>query len=71
MAPIKMEIGEGEQHGCAKLVAGTLVKIETRCIGGRTIFVATKLYTTSLSRSFPTPCRCSHWMMSFGGVVWE
>jgi hypothetical protein len=35
MAPIQMEIGEGEQHGCAKLSAGTLVNIETRCIGGK------------------------------------
>ena len=35
MAPIQMEIGEGEQHGCAKLSAGALVKIETRCIGGK------------------------------------
>jgi hypothetical protein len=34
-APIEMEIGEGEQHGCAKLSAGALVKIETRCIGGK------------------------------------
>ena len=34
-APVQMEIGEGEQHGCAKLSAGTLVRIETRCIGGK------------------------------------
>ena len=34
-APIKMEIGEGMPHGCAKLEAGSIAKIETRCLGGK------------------------------------
>ena len=34
-APITLEIGEGEMHGCAKLEAGSLAKIETRCLGGK------------------------------------
>ncbi len=34
-APIKMEIGEGQPHGCAKLEAGFLARIETRCLGGK------------------------------------
>ena len=34
-APIKLEIGEGMPHGCAKLEAGTLARVETRCLGGK------------------------------------
>jgi hypothetical protein len=34
-APITLEIGEGEMHGCAKLEAGSLARIETRCLGGK------------------------------------
>ena len=35
IAPIKMEIGEGMPHGCARLEAGSIAKIETRCLGGK------------------------------------
>ena len=35
IAPIKMEVGEGMPHGCAKLEAGSIAKIETRCLGGK------------------------------------
>ena len=35
VAPIQMEIGKGENHGSAKLEAGTLARIQTRCIGGK------------------------------------
>jgi hypothetical protein len=31
-APIQFEVGEGEQHGAAKLVAGTIASIETRSL---------------------------------------
>ena len=31
-APINLEVGHGDQHGVAKLVAGTLARIETRSL---------------------------------------
>lgn len=34
-APIKLDIGEGMPHGCARLDAGSLARIETRCLGGK------------------------------------
>jgi hypothetical protein len=34
-APIRMELGEGEQHGYAKLAAGSLAAIETRSLHGK------------------------------------
>ena len=34
-APIKMEIGEDMPHGCARLEAGSLAIVETRCLSGK------------------------------------
>jgi hypothetical protein len=34
-ASIKMEIGDGMPHGCARLEAGALAIVETRCLDGK------------------------------------
>jgi hypothetical protein len=33
--PIQVEIGEGDRHGYAKLIAGSLAQIETRSLHGK------------------------------------
>jgi len=35
LAPIQLEVGEGDRHGYAKLAAGSLAQIETRSIHGK------------------------------------
>ena len=75
MAPIQMQIGEGEQHGCAKLVAGALVKIETRCIGGKDHLCGNEaLYyqpLTELSHAMPVFTLDDEFRGSGLGVNWR
>jgi hypothetical protein len=74
-APIQMEIGAGEQHGSAKLSAGALVKIETRCIGGKDHLCGNEaLYyqpLTDLSQAMPVFTLNDEFRGSGLGVNWR
>jgi len=73
--PVQMEIGEGEQHGCAKLSAGTLVKVETRCLGGKDHLCGNEaLYykpLTGLSHAMPVFSLNNEFRGSGLGVNWR
>jgi hypothetical protein len=75
VAPIQMEIGEGSQHGCAKLSAGALVKIETRCLGGKDHLCGNEaLYyqpLTELSHAMPVFTLDDEFRGSGLGVNWR
>jgi len=75
IAPIQMEVGEGEQHGCAKVTAGTLVKVETRCIGGKDHLCGNEaLYyqpLTQLSHAMPVFALNDEFRGSGLGVNWR
>jgi hypothetical protein len=75
MVPIQMEIGEGDQHGCAKLSAGALVKVETRCLGGKDHLCGNEaLYyrpLTDLSHAMPVFTLNDEFRGSGLGVNWR
>lgn len=75
-APINMEVSGGHHDAHAKLVAGTLARIELGPFARATTSAATSLFTTRRSLKLRTPCRSSRskrrspdraWMSSGGG----
>ncbi len=75
VAPIAMEIGEGEKHGCAKLEVGSLAKIETRCLGGKDHLCGNEeVYyqpLTELSHAMPVYTLNDEFSGNGLGVTWK